>query len=237
MKKTTILSLFLLLCANLFAIDKEQNIPQLSLGNKIINENFLAHSSVGINLGTIGAGLSYRTSIGKRVFGRAGFSVLPASYKMPFTINGLSTTANLSASFSNLSLFGEYQVFERIGLRLVGGLSYFVQGNVKAALTPKASYTIENVTYSPSDIGQLELNIDWKGLAPYVGLGFGMPIPESKFNIGMDLGLFYLSQPTVSVTGTGRLQDNAAMATQLNKNLSDYRIYPMFQLSFNYKLN
>jgi hypothetical protein len=53
----------------------------------------------------------------------------------------------------------------------------------------------------------------------------------------MDLGLMYLSQPKATVTGTARLQDNAAMANQINKNISDYRYLPMFQLIINYKLN
>jgi hypothetical protein len=112
-----------------------------------------------------------------------------------------------------------------------------VLGDLKATLQPKSAYTIDNVTYTPSDIGQLQLNLDWSGLGSYAGLGFGMPIPESKLNVNMDLGLMYLSQPKATVIGTARLQDNAAMANQINKNISDYRYLPMFQLSINYKLN
>jgi hypothetical protein len=237
MKKITTIFLLLLNLTLLSASEKNEKSTNPDSKKKISFDFKSMNAAVGIHLGTAGIGLNYKTELIDRVFLRAGASYLPATYKMPITVSGLSTTANLAASFANVHLMGEYQVFEHIGLRLVGGFAYFVKGDLKATLLPKSAYTIENVTYTPADIGQLQLNIDWKGLAPYAGLGFGMPIPESKFNINMDLGLFYLSQPSTTVIGTARLQDNAAMATQINKNTADYRYYPVFQLSFNYKIN
>ncbi len=237
MKKITTLFFLLLNFTFLSAAEKEVIARLKESAKQNAMSKIVKSSSVGIQFGTTGLGLNYKAKLHNRVFLRAGASYLPATYKMPITVSGLSTTANLAASFSNIHLFGEYQVFEHIGLRLVGGLGYFLNGDLKATLLPKSSYTIENVTYSPSEIGQLELNLDWKGIAPYMGLGFGMPIPETKFNLNMDLGMFYLSQPTTTVIGTGRLQDNASMATQINKNTDDYRYFPTFQLSFNYKIN
>jgi hypothetical protein len=237
MKKIIIFTFLLFQISAIWAVDKNLEIPKNISNEGFSIKDFGKNAAVGFHFGTTGVGFNYKTNITKRVFGRAGFSILPAAYKMPIAVSGLSTTASLSANLTNIHLLGELQIFERIGLRLVGGFSYFVLGDLKATLQPKSAYTIDNVTYTPSDIGQLQLNLDWSGLGSYAGLGFGMPIPESKLNVNMDLGLMYLSQPKATVIGTARLQDNAAMANQINKNISDYRYLPMFQLSINYKLN
>jgi hypothetical protein len=51
-----------------------------------------------------------------------------------------------------------------------------------------------------------------------------------------DLGFYYLPEPEASFTGEGMLQGNVSQSEQLQKNVADYRILPVIQLNFTFKL-
>jgi hypothetical protein len=56
------------------------------------------------------------------------------------------------------------------------------------------------------------------------------------FNFNMDIGTYYLNQPSTHIIGTGLLTDNNTLEPQFNQNLKNYRWLPVLQLNFNFRL-
>lgn len=119
--------------------------------------------------------------------------------------------------------------------RLSGGLVY--NGNkMNAGLLPKKSYTIGGDTYSPDDLGTLDAEFTFNKLAPYLGLGFGNPFSGSKFGLNADFGLIFQGSPKVTMAAEGLLKPSAEQAPILEENTSWFTIYPVFTLSFYYRI-
>jgi len=193
--------------------------------------------SIGINTGAQGIGIDYRYGLFSNLNLRAGFNYLPVSANNLFTISDLHSDNKLTAKFTGLSLLADFTPFKSFGfLRIVGGASYLVQANGHAFIQPTDTYKYGDITLSQSQVGNLDMDVNWKGLAPYAGLGFVHAFPKKRFNINLDLGVYHLAQPTAQITGTGLLAGNSSQSSTLQNNVSDYRWAPKFQLNFNFKL-
>ncbi len=78
--------------------------------------------------------------------------------------------------------------------------------------------------------------MSWKGVAPYVGLGFLNAFPKSRFNVNLDLGTYYVGAPKSTVVGTQLLAENYRLEPQLDENMKDYKWLPVMQINFNFKI-
>jgi hypothetical protein len=79
-----------------------------------------------------------------------------------------------------------------------------MQNNNKLTLTadPSSTYTIGNTTYTASDVGNLDGEVDFKKLAPYVGIGWGSS-PGRGIGFTFDMGVLMQGKPNVTLTSTG----------------------------------
>ena len=87
------------------------------------------------------------------------------------------------------------------------------------------------------EVGDLAIDISWKGVAPYLGIGLLKPFATEKFNVNLDLGTYYLNEPKSKITGTKLLADNYQLEPQLDKNMSTYRFLPVLQVNFNINIH
>lgn len=134
---------------------------------------------------------------------------------------------------------------ERLTLQLhpLGGSWFISAGAVENAIvvgaeaTPSASYTINGVTYTPSEVGILGLDVEWPDRSVYYGTGWDW----SGRNWGMkfDLGFVRQRNPDVMFTATGSLVGDAgfdaslaAESEQLEKELDDFNTVPVVRLTF-----
>jgi hypothetical protein len=192
------------------------------------------HYIIGLHAGSSGFGLNFKYNFLNHSSVRLGTSMIPFSYS---TIQNLGADfkVDAKATYNNIHLLYEYQPFKNIkGIRIVAGAGYFVSAMTSANLTPNTSLTAGITTLTPEEIGDLTIKIDSKGLAPYLGLGFGKSVPTKKINVNFDLGSFYLPAPTATAEGTKLLANNQDLANTLTSNLSDYRWLPVLQLNINY---
>jgi hypothetical protein len=193
--------------------------------------------SVSINIGTQGMGAEYRYGAFSNLSFRGGISVMPVNANNVFEIDGINSDTKVSAKFTNIHLLADYTPFASASFfRLVGGLGYFVHAKGKIDVQPTDSYKYGDIALSQEQVGKLNMDIDWKGVAPYLGIGLIKAFPQRRFNINLDLGTYYLKQPSAKITGTGMLAGNDTQTAQLQKNVNDYRWYPQLQLNFNYRL-
>ena len=193
--------------------------------------------SLQIEAGTQGFGADMRYAITSRFSLRSGLSFIPVKANNVLNLPGFQSTNSASLNFFNTHLLADFVPIKNWrGLRLVGGAAYLYKADAGLSVIPTGSYTYGSTTVTGADIGNLNMDVSWKGIAPYAGLGLFKSFPNHLFNFNLDIGSYYLSQPSTHIIGTGLLTDNNKLEPQFNQNLSGYRWLPVVQLNFNFRL-
>jgi|GEM_PF-1137112 len=222
--------------------DQETAIPDVPEADSIpppaFSENyevplFDRPSSIGLQLGSTGIGLSYNIGINTQWTVAAGFDIFPQMEKKNlFQTEGASL--GLKGRTSNIHVWAEYAVLRH--LNIVLGLSYF-SCEAEGLVLSRKPVNYGDIKVGPENIGTLTTTVSWNTLAPYIGIGLLRKIPVRGFSVGMDLGTYYMGIPKVKVTGTDFLRNNEDFEKTLSGNLKGYRWWPVLQLSLNYRIN
>ena len=193
--------------------------------------------SAQVIMGSQGIGLEGRYGISESFSARLGGSFLPARANNVFTLNGLNSTTNVSAKFYNVHLLADYIPNPDVQwLRIVGGAAYLYKAQGNVDVLPVGNYHVANYSISSAELGTLKIDVSWKGVAPYLGLGFFNCFPSNVFNMNFDLGTYYLNQPKSTIVGTKLLSDNYKLEPQVDSNLKSYRWLPVLQVNFNFRI-
>jgi hypothetical protein len=232
MKKRFLL-VVVLLCNMLWA--HAQDLPENSAQEAQPATFSLANAGVQVHAGTQGFGLSAHYNFLPRLAARLGGSYGKVNINNGFSFDNLNTDNHIEAKLGNAHLYGEYSALN--WFRIVAGGAYFFNAEGNITMTPSESITQNGFTLEPEEIGVLTTKVTYKTFAPYIGLGFGKGLSEKRFNINVDLGFYYMSAPTVTMTGTEYLADNSQNGPILTENMKNYRLLPVLQLNFNFKLS
>ena len=209
------------------SLKAQDNSPDLILNQK----------SVKLNLGSQGVGGEFTYGVATKVALRLGVNVIPVTVNNAFDFADFNSTSKASAKFTNIHLLADYTPFkEAPAFRLVAGAAYFARARGNMQVQPRDNYSYGDIALTPEQVGYLDLDINWKGIAPYAGIGLFRVMPKHRFNVNVDLGTYYLKQPDVKIIGTGILKGNDKQEGQLHENVKDYRWLPVIQLNFSYKL-
>ena len=197
-----------------------------------------AHPIVAsITAGTTGIGVELKRIMARNLNLRLGYSFLLKISVVRASTTDFDNNTNVDGNFSNVHLLAEYAPFKKVGVHLVGGAAYILQLKTDINQVPTGNYNYGSITFTPDEIGTIHTVADWKGLAWYGGVSFFKLVPKKRFNITLDLGTYYLSQPKTSITATNMLSQNASENNQIHwhENISQYRWLPVLQLNFNFK--
>ncbi|MES2453981.1 MAG: hypothetical protein V4594_00495 [Bacteroidota bacterium] len=233
--KNLIVTLFIfLLCLTAAG---QQKAPGGTIVPNGAKSQFKKPLSLQILAGSQGIGADFKYGFNSKISGRVGFSIIPIDVDKAFTFSGFDVQGLLSSKFSNVHLMADYSPFNNRNFRIVGGASYLIEGSANAMILPSNGYSFGNQAVTKDQIGTLNAEVSWDGIAPYLGLGFFKSFPNKLFNINLDLGTYYVSSPNTSFTGSKMLSDNEENAKRFNENMKGYRWLPVVQLNFNFRLN
>ncbi len=223
MKKIYLLALTLVGSMNLFGQEPTAD------STKSVDHRFMT----SLHAGTVGFGLDFKYNYGIHT-ARLGYSTVPFHYATSVDM-GIKMGADAKVAYNNLHLLYDVQPFKKVvWFRLTTGVAIFTSAQIKAKLTPQEAVETKIVTLTAEEIGDVEITIDSKGFAPYLGLGLGRAVPKKKFNVNFDFGTYYLPAPKVTVIGTKLLENNTALGKQMTEDLKTYRWMPVIQLNFTY---
>ena len=195
-----------------------------------------AKLSLDFSAGTRGLGVGARYRLGNSNWGiRLGYSYMPLAYASNLTLSGYQTKIDLFNNFQGVQLLAEYRPAKNSRFKLIGGLSYFYVARFKCDLTPTGSYMYGEQSVPSSQIGTVNAVIDWTGVAPFIGFGFGSPHPKHKVGCALGLGFYYLTQPSVTISGTNLLAGNSQNGPWLANNIANYRYLPVINFHINYR--
>ena len=202
------------------------------------------HAEVGVtaSLGTTGAGLHVSVPVMQQLNARFG-------------INGLGYSHDGSTSDVDYDFKLKMRTFDAVldyfpmsgGFRLTGGVVY--NGNkIDANGRPNATgtYTFNGRTYAASAVGKLDGQIDFRNLAPYLGIGWGNAIAREKgWGFSADLGVLFQGSPRTSLSNTGCTApalvcsqiaaDVAAENRSLQDEANDFKAFPVLRVGVSYK--
>ena len=167
-------------------------------------------------------------------FGGATSTAVKVNDAIEFS--GFDASNTLNAELSNVHLMADYAPLNTNFFRVVAGLGYLFKAGGALKFTPNGSYNYGDIKLTGAEVGQLDIDLSWKGIAPYVGLGLFKSVPQRLFNINLDLGTYFLKAPESTVVGTKLLSENQQMEAQLERNMESYRFLPVIQLNFNFKI-
>lgn len=190
-------------------------------------------------VGTLGVGAEYVTDMNARTnlkFGVNGFN-----YSYDSSEGGVDYDFDLKL-FSVAALVDYHP--SAGSFRLTGGLLF--NGNKIEATgkpTGAATYTIGATTYTSAQVGTLAGDIEFKSVAPYIGIGFGNALSaDGNTSFVFDLGVVFQGSPDVTLSADGLLATNAAFMTDLKKEEQDlqsgidsFEFYPVVSLGFSYR--
>jgi hypothetical protein len=194
-----------------------------------------------LSVGTTGFGAHLSTELMPNLNGRVGINALNYSYS--------GSTSNADYDFKlKLNTFDALLDYypTSTAFRLTAGV---IGNNNKVSLSAKpnasGSYTFQGNTYTSATAGQVNGNVDFRKVAPYLGIGYGNAVKDTGFSFSGDLGVAFSGNPRSSLTSSN-CTASAGVCTQLasdvaseNANVQDklnnLRYFPVVRIGVSYK--
>ncbi len=207
-----------------------QNIDTIPFNKK----NF----GMSLGLGSIGYNLSLHHQFNKKFGIRLGYSrgYYDPQYYTVFSGNSINVVSDFNVEMLNFHL--DYFPFKNKIFRITTGISrnfntYLIN------ITPLTNQTFGYISYPPESIGNLQVKVTVDEYNPYLGIGFGKTIPNTKLGMGVDLGLYYHSSPKFKLITKGSFEpsNNQKNISLLNNAFYDWVFFPMANLIIVYRIN
>jgi hypothetical protein len=187
--------------------------------------------------GTLGLGGELATRITSDINARVGLNTLDYDFDKKY--DDIEYDAELD--FSSFSALVDWYIFGD-SFRVTGGL-LSLNHALDLDATPKTNQTIGDNVYTPSEIGTLSGRAKMKGVAPYIGIGWGNPLDRShKWGLYCDLGVAFADAPDVSLSSNGTLASDSTFQADLAKERNDieddvkpFRFYPVLSLGLYFR--
>jgi hypothetical protein len=204
-----------------------------------------AHAQVGVtaDLGTTGAGLHLVLPVQAKVNGRLGLNYLPHD----FTRRSGGIDYDLTGQLKSADVLFDWYLRDDSSFHLTGGLVYNASNfDVRARPDSEGGFTLNGKSYSASDVGVVAGRVDFRRAAPYLGIGWGNALaPARHWNFSVDAGVFYQGTPNVHLASTGctssaalcgaLARDVEAERAILQRDVSNYKLYPVLRASLSYR--
>jgi len=193
--------------------------------------------AVGARVGTLGVGFDLTSRVTDSINVRASFHPFPS-----YTISEDASDVSYDLKLKMNTLGGLVDLHPGGGgFRLTGGV-IFNKNKITATAQATENFDIGNHSYTPSQVGSLVGQIDFKHVAPYAGIGFGNAVSNKKIGIVFDLGVLIQGSPNVALGATGPIasnptfqQDLAIEETNIQDDLTPIKYYPMVSIGITYK--
>jgi hypothetical protein len=195
-----------------------------------------ADTSIGLNVGTLGAGVELAHALTENFGFRIGASGL--RYDTTDSYESVDYDARFKLATGRLLI--DWFPFAN-HFRVSAGAMY--NGNelsLDGKPSGSATYTINGNTYPASQVGSLNGKVDFRKTVPYVGLGYGRPLGKG-FTVIADAGVLFQGSPRSSLNVTCTASTPAPTCAQIQSDLatergrldddvSKYRTYPVLSI-------
>lgn len=193
--------------------------------------------SVNIKGGTLGVGVEGEYSFNKYLGARIGGNYFKYSY------DGETDDVNYDVDLSLRTVSALVDVHPFKGSFRISAGAFYNGNEMDATATSKDEYEIGGHTYQADQLGTLTGTVDYKKIAPYLGLGWDTCFgKESGFGFYCDLGAVFQGSPEAELVANGPIandpdfqKDLLIEEGKLQDDLDDYKVYPFVALGLSYR--
>lgn len=207
------------------------------------NNDVFNNTGLSLKVGTAGLGFDFTYSFDPRFKVRAGYSFAKATH----TVNSDDMNQRGDLELNNADLLADYYPWAQ-GFRVTGGVNVInVHFKGHAEKTAGGLTTINGTPYSSTEVGSADLDVQWRGAKPYLGIGYdGFNARQTAgFYFTTDVGVIFSGSPKVNLTSTCIAsnpivcdnidQDSKAQKEQLKEDLDDIKVLPVIQVGLGYR--
>ena len=205
------------------------------------NAAHAADLAATVDLGSTGFGLHLTTPLAAQLNARVGLNY--ANYSSDG--NTTDVQYDFKLKLATVDALLDYHPFGS-AFRVSGGIIH--NGNridVNARPNANGSYTINGRSYSAASVGQMKGDIEFRKVAPYLGIGWGNAVQTAGWGFGMDLGVAFQGAPKTRLVSTGCAalaavctmiaNDVAAENAKLAEEVKDLKLYPVLRVGVSYR--
>ena len=193
--------------------------------------------AIGAKAGTLGLGGELTTNLIPQVNLRAGIQWLDLGFGAQLS----DVDYDLKLHLLNPLVQVDWFPFD--GSFHISGGVLFNGSDIRLRATPGEAVEIDNVTYTPSQLGSLRGDVECQSVAPYVGIGWGNALDEAgRWGFAVDLGVAFTGSPNVDLSASGPISTDSAFRTRLAEEERDiqdkldlFRLYPVLSISLFYR--
>lgn len=185
-------------------------------------------------IGTLGLQGQMSFSLGRFFAARIGVGALP-KWSIDTDVNDLNF--DYSMSLYTAAAFLDWHPLAG-GFRITGGVVLNTH-DISTDITPSPtkSYKIGNDTYPGYALGTLNSKVDFRTLAPYLGIGYDSSLNDLiGLSFTCDVGIMFWGPPDITLTSSmtnlvpGLKNDLQREEAELEDNLSFLQYYPVASL-------
>ncbi len=98
--------------------------------------------------------------------------------------------------------------------------------------------------YTPEEIGTLSGGVDFRNIAPYIGIGFGNAVggPDTSWNFVFDVGVMFQGVPEINLSANGSMSGNPVFQYDLDQEqdgiqdaADKFQFYPVVSAGVSYQ--
>jgi hypothetical protein len=221
-----------------------------------MNRKFLV--AVGLAAGIIGTGSAHAEGGIAASVGSTGFGLhvsVPVQPKLNVRLgtNYLNYSHDDSSGDLDYDAKLKLQTFDALldyfptdsAFRVTAGVAHNGSKVDVKAKPSAASYTLNGTVYNAASAGAIDGRIDFRKMAPYLGIGWGNTAKDQGWGFSADLGVLFQGSPRTSLTNTGctagalicnqLANDVAAENLSLADDVSGLKAYPVLRVGMHYK--
>ena len=212
-----------------------------SIPDSAYSNGYPSPFALGVHVGSTGFGLHAYKPLGEKFGMRLGVSYMPFNTEISGKYSNRDTRSDVKAKSGNASLtFGwtpfsqNPGFFRSFNVQVGAGYFYKLDGQIVTRL--KDPYKFGEINVDPERVGTVTTSVEWKNtVSPYLGIGWSNIVIDSRFSMHVDLGMYYLSKPKVSMQADGLLEENVNNAGIVENNIKNYRYLPRVEVGFSYR--
>jgi len=190
---------------------------------------------VGVKISTLGAGVEVNYPITSNMTVAVGFNTF--SQSETDTIDGIEYDEDID--LQTFSVLFNFHPFNG-SFRITAG-AMLNNNELSLAAKPSAFYDINGTPYSSAQVGELKATVDFKKIAPYLGVGIGHGT-SSGLSFTLDVGVLMQGKPNVELTANGLASGDPAFQANLQQeedaaedDIEDFTMYPVIALGMSYR--
>jgi hypothetical protein len=191
--------------------------------------------SIGLRFGTLGIGVELSKLLNDHLGVRVGGNYFSLNQTATKSDISYDATLKLQAFTGLLDWYpGSRGAFHLSGGVVTNPVTFSGVGQPGSS----GNITINNTSYTPSQVGNLNASIKYPSAMPYLGLGFGTPASKAGgFSVVFDVGAA-IGKPTVGLSSTNAgstpgLQANLDAQTKTTQDSANKAsVWPVISLGF-----